>query len=607
MTARFAIGIDLGTTNSVLAYTRLDERQPHVQVLSIPQVSAPFQTEFLPHLPSFAYIPNDVETAERAVHQFGEVCVGAFARQIAPEQPERTVAAAKSWLCHPDVNRHEPILPWQAPDEVRKMSPVDASTYYLERLVHAWNEAFPDAPIAQQHVILTVPASFDVVARELTLEAAQRAGLSAQLVLLEEPQAAIYHWIQSRGESWREQVSAGDRILVCDCGGGTTDLTLIDVREIDGELELHRRAVGNHLLIGGDNMDLALAHFVSDKFAKQGVKLNAWQAVGLWHACRNAKERLLAKDSAVAHPISVLGRGSKLIGGTVTLELAKSDAEEVLIEGFFPRCESTERPMLASESGFQELGLPFEPDTAVTKHVAAFLADHAQSPSEAAELTYPTRLMFNGGVFKSAALRSRLIEVLDSWSNNERSIQVLGGPEDLDMAVACGAAFYAWSKANGGVRVRGGTAASYYIGIETTGPAVPGFARPVQALCVAQQGMEEGTEAAIPGRTFGLVVGKPAKFRFFSSHYRPEDKPGTLLRSWDEGELVESIAIELTLPVEIDPTADPSQSVSRASSIVPVTFESKVTELGMFELWCVSVKDQQRWRLSFNARSSLAA
>ena len=616
MTARYSIGIDLGTTNSVLAYVPINAEDADVQVLTVPQVTAPHQIESLDGLPSFIYLPTDPEKSEAALTPFGESVVGTYARRISAEQPERTVVAAKSWLCHREVDRHGPILPWQAPDEVAKISPVDASAAYLKHLADAWQRAFPEASIAQQKVTLTVPASFDIVARELTLEAAILAGLPDDLILLEEPQAALYHWIRSVGDGWRKLVKPGERILVCDCGGGTTDLTLLVVEEDSGELNLRRIAVGNHLLVGGDNMDLTLAHHSAQRFAAQGVKLNPWQAIGLWHACRNAKEALLSGSGLETHSVSVLGRGSRLIGGTVSLELQRPEIEAILVDGFFPRCSSDERPDRSPTSGLQELGLPYESDTAVTRHVAAFLQDHIEVDSEdSSSAIFPSRLLFNGGVFKSPLLRNRMIEVLSSWTPNASPPTTLGGPNDLELAVASGAAYYGWSKVNGGVRIRGGTPSSYYVGIESTGPAVPGMARPLQAVCVAPQGMEEGSEAIIPGREFGLVVGKLVKFRFFSSNRRTEDSIGNVLKFWDEDELVETDPIELTLaeisvPTDVNSPGNDSITSNndtlkpKPGSVVPVRFLSKITELGMFELWCIGTQPSQRWKLTFNIRPS---
>ena len=592
MTAKYSIGIDLGTTNSVLAYAPLADERPAVQVLPIPQLVAPGTVEPRNHLPSFTYLAADHERTNGAYDvpwQAGrDYAVGEVALRQSAEAPDRTVSGAKSWLCHSRVDRRQPILPWQAPEPVAKISPVTASQRYLEHLVAAWNAAFPDDSLAEQQVVLTVPASFDAAARELTREAALAAGLPENLVLLEEPQAAVYAWLDKMGERWRRLLSIGNTLLTCDVGGGTTDLTLIGVGEEHGELVLRRLAVGDHLLVGGDNMDLTLAHFVAGKFAEKGVKLDPWQSVSLWHSCRHAKETLLSEGGPKKHPIAVLGRGSKLIGGTVSVDVDRKQVSELLVEGFFPPCAAKDRPARRRASGFQEIGLPFESDTAITRHIAAFLQDHATDGKP----VLPTHVLFNGGVFKADALRQRLVEVLADWAGKKPAPQPLEGEHDLDFAVARGAAFYGWTKQLGGVRIRGGTARSYYVGIETTGLAIPGAPRPLRALCVVPFGMEEGTELEIPSGEFGLVVGEPAQFRFFSSATRKQDKPGDLLNAWTDDELTETDSLEATLPADED----------AAGHYVPVRFQSKVTELGMFELWCVSTTNARRWKLEFNVR-----
>jgi Hsp70 protein len=586
----FVLGIDLGTTNSVLAYAPLAGDRPEVKILPIPQLVAPGVVEDRTSLPSFIYLPPDHEVKGGAYdlpwRKGNTIAVGEIARRQSAESPQRSVSAAKSWLCHSRVDRHQPILPWGAPADLPKISPVTASRRYLEHLVAAWEQAHPEAPIAEQQVVLTVPASFDAAARELTREAALAAGLPADLVLLEEPQAAVYSWLTMMGDQWRKGLKVGDTVLVCDVGGGTTDLTLVGVAEENGELLLRRIAVGTHLLVGGDNMDLALAHFMADKFAEKGVQLDPWQSVSLWHSCRTAKEALLAAGGPKKHPLSVLGRGSKLIGGTVTIDVDRKQVSELLLEGFFPRAPVTERPTRLRQSGFQEIGLPFESDTGISRHLAAFLTAHGDGRA-----VQPTDVLFNGGVFKAEPFRQRLMEVLASWSPDAPP-RILPGEHDLDHAVARGAAYYGWTKEHGGVRIRGGAPRSYYVGIETAGLAIPGAPRPLRALCVVPHGMEEGTSIDVPSGEFGLVVGEPATFRFFSSATRKQDQPGELLGSWTEEELAETDSLEATLPV--DETLD--------TGYVPVRFQSRITELGVFELWCCGTKSNQRWKLEFSVR-----
>ena len=591
MNAKYVIGIDLGTTNSAVAYVPLEGDQVPVELLAIPQLVAAGTVESRGLLPSFLYLahPHEARSAQYDLPwaENRDFAVGEFARRQGAEVPDRTVGAAKSWLAHSRVDRHGPILPWQAPAEVQKMSPVTASQRYLEHLAAVWNAAFPQAPFTEQTVVLTVPASFDASARELTHEAALAAGLPESMILLEEPQAAAYAWLASMGEHWRKLLAVGDRLLVCDVGGGTTDLTLVGVSEENGELVLERLAVGNHLLVGGDNMDLALAHEVAGRFAEKGVRLDPWQSVALWHSCRTAKETLLTPGGPEQQPIAVLARGSRLIGGTVSIDVDRRRVAELLVDGFFPRCAVSDRPARRRASGFRELGLPFETDTAVTRHLAAFL----QAQGEDGQPVRPTRVLFNGGVFKADMLRTRLMEVLGSWFSDAPP-RLLEGEHDLDHAVARGAAYYGRAKLSGGLRIRGGTARAYYVAIETVGLAVPGAIRPMRALCVAPMGMEEGTEHDVPSDEIGLVVGEPAQFRFFSSSIRRHDRPGDVLPHWSDDELTETAPMETTLPA-VAGIEEP---------YVPVRFHCRVTELGILELWCVSSAGGGRWKLEFSVR-----
>ena len=453
-----------------------------------------------------------------------------------------------------------------------------------------------------------MPASFDASARDLTREAALAAGLPQDLVLLEEPQAAVYAWLATTGDRWRKLLKVGDTLLVCDVGGGTTDLTLVGLSEEQNELALRRIAVGNHLLVGGDNMDLALAHYTAGKFAEKGVKLDPWQSVALWHSCRAAKEILLAPDGPEKHSVAVLGRGRKLIGGAVSVEVDRKAVSELLLEGFFPRCKISDRPAQKRASGFREIGLQFQSDTAVTRHLAAFLQAQGRDEGKAVR---PTHVLFNGGVFKAEALRARLLDVLGDWfgvpegtvpnipagkmglsPSGQDAPRLLEGEHDLDHAAARGAAYYGWVKQRGGVRIRGGTARSYYVGIETAGLAVPGAPRPLRALCVAPFGMEEGTRIDVPGDEIGLIVGQSAQFRFFSSSTRRHDKAGDVLSSWSPDDIQETDSLETVLPAD----------EITEEGYVPVRFQSHVTELGVLELWCVNAQANRRWKLEFSVR-----
>ncbi|WP_146430200.1 Hsp70 family protein [Blastopirellula retiformator] len=589
MPANFVVGIDLGTTNSVVAYAPLESEQAEVELLELPQLIAANTVDNRHSLPSFCYLGGDAEKSQQSLDlpwaADRDFAVGEIARRQSADAPDRTVGGAKSWLSHHKVDRQAPILPWNAPEGMPKISPVEATRRYLEHLVAAWNAKFPESPLAEQTVVLTVPASFDASARELTREAATGAGLPDTLVLLEEPQAAVYAWLNHWDDKWRKQLKVNDRLLICDVGGGTTDLTLVEVDEEGGELSLRRVAVGNHLLVGGDNMDLALAFDVSTLFADKGVNLDPWQSVSLWHSCRAAKESLLQDEGAEAHPVSVLGRGSKLIGGTVTVDVPRDRAMQLLLDGFFPKCGADAHPERGHASGFQELGLPYESDPAITRHLATFLQAHRDDENKPV-----THVLFNGGVFKSDAFQDRLMEVLADWSSE--APQRLAGPHDLDYAVARGATYYGWAKKHGGIRIRGGTARAYYIGVERAGLAIPGAPRPLNLVNVVPIGMEEGTSIHVPSQEVGLVVGETAKFRFFSSPIRKDDQPGLALQRWEEEEISETDPLETLL----------TKDEAIQESYVPVNFESKITELGQLELWCVSPRTGGRWKLEFNVR-----
>ncbi|MCK6544693.1 Hsp70 family protein [Myxococcota bacterium] len=588
--ARYIVGIDLGTTNTALGFvdtsTLAEDKPVETQVFDIPQLTAPGTVLARPTLPSFTYLADAAELPAGALDlpwaKGRTFMVGTAAHERGAEVPLRLVGSAKSWLSHRAVDRRANILPHQAPEGVQKISPVAASTLYLEHVRDAWNASRPEK-LETQHVLLTVPASFDAAARDLTIEAAQKAGFS-DVTLLEEPQAAFYAWLSRIGDKWRKQLKAGDRVLVCDVGGGTTDFSLIDVRDDAGNLALERVAVGDHLLLGGDNMDLLLAHHLSEKLAKDGKKLDAGQQRALVLAAKRAKEQLLGDPTLAAAPVTILGRGSKLIGGKIKVDLERADIERLLIEGFFPRVSREEKPERARRAGFMELGLPFVSDTAITRHLAHFLATHGKG-----EL--PTHVLFNGGVFNSPLLRSRLVEVIGSWSGGRDAPRVLEGA-DYDLAVARGASYYGAVQQGRGIRIRGGTARSYYIGIETSAPAIPGVAPPIRALCVVPYGMEEGTEARVPGGELGLVVGEPVEFRFLSSTTR-KDPIGFVLDeySWPEHLTEGSPLVSMMEADGIEP-----------GTLVPVRLHVKLTEIGTLELWSVATDDSRRWRLELNVR-----
>jgi len=604
---RFSVGIDLGTTHCVLSYAdleKIDEDDFTPEVMAIPQLTSPGEVEEKQQLPSFLYQAHEAELAEGSTalpwSAKPEHLVGEIARTLGSKTPIRLVSSAKSWLCHAGVDCKSAILPAEAPEEVERVSPFQATTAYLQHLCDAWESQHPDAPLMQQDLVITVPASFDPAARELTVESARAVGLS-QAILLEEPQAALYSWIEKSHGDWRNYATVGDIILVIDIGGGTTDLSLIAVTEADGNLELTRVAVGDHILLGGDNMDLALAYTVKAKLEKDGKRLEPWQLQALMHSCRDAKEKIFTQHDVDTVPLVVASRGSSLIGGTLRTELTREEVSRILVEGFLPRVAVSDRPVSRPRTGLRTAGLPYAQDAGITRHLAAFLAKQQGATvdlkdinlPEHATFLHPTAVLFNGGVLKAQALAERLMDVLNTWLAAEQAppARLLAGA-DLDLAVARGAAYYGFVRKGKGVRIRGGTAASYYVGVESAMPAVPGMAPEIQALCIAPFGMEEGTQEELPDEELGLVVGEPVRFRFFASNSRHEDKVGMRLDYWTNDELEELDEIEITLPEE----------GRRPGEVVPVHLCAAVTEVGTLELQAVSRKDSGRWKIEFEVR-----
>ncbi|OEE30921.1 molecular chaperone DnaK [Vibrio genomosp. F10 str. ZF-129] len=631
--ARFSVGIDLGTTHCVLSYTENATEsdpsvQPDVHVLSIDQLTAPGKVESKDQLGSFLYQPHEHEMnpASRVLPWSTEptALVGAIARNLGAKTPIRLIASAKSWLCHGGVNRRDAFLPAGSPEDVEKVSPLRATELYLEHLKQAWNHTHADAPLSEQDVTITVPASFDPAARDLTAEAARNVGLN-NLTLLEEPQAALYSWINNNGDAWREQVSVGDIVLVVDVGGGTTDLSLVEVTEDQGNLSLNRIAVGEHILLGGDNMDLALAYRLKVKLAQQGKELAPWQIQAMTHACRDAKEALLNDAELHSVPIVVPSRGSKLLGATLKTELTQDEVQQTLVDGFFPSIDVSEHPVQKPRGALTQMGLPYAQDAGITRHIAAFLTKQANAVNReagneeptydpfanmagipgmpdaqtAADFIKPTAILFNGGVLKSKLLSNRLRDTINSWltTAEQPPTKSLSGL-DLDLAVASGAAYYGCVRHGQGVRIRGGIASSYYVGIESAMPAIPGMAPPLEALCIAPFGMEEGSVAQVPSQEFGLVIGQPVHFQFFGSTTRRDDVAGTHLDHWAPDELDELPEIQVTLPIS---------EGRREGEVVPVTLVSRVTELGTLCLEAIAADNGQKWHVEFDVREDSAS
>lgn len=607
--ARYAVGIDLGTTHCALSYVDLDHSEwdeVAQDMMPVPQLTGPGMVDTLPLLPSFLYLPHPDELAVADLvlpwGNSGGRILGEMARSIGARTPIRLVSSAKSWLCHPGIDRRSAVLPPGAPeDEVPRLSPYEASVRYLEYLRNVWNHAYPDHDLAHQEVTVTVPASFDPAARELTAEAAQAVGFQ-HLILLEEPQAAFYSWIHDSSGKWRKQVRVSDIILVIDVGGGTTDLSLIAVTEREGALELTRVAVGEHILLGGDNMDLALAHLVKGKLATAGTDLDHWQVQALTHGCRQAKEALLTDLDLEAVPVVVPSRGTHLIGGSIRTELTGEEIRHTLVEGFFPEVPVSARPAARARAALTKLGLPYAQDAAVTRHLAAFLGIQIGAtedlsgfePDDGSSFLHPTAVLFNGGVFKADLLAERVMKVVNDWLTTDGAppARLLAGG-DLDLSVARGASYYGYVRRGRGVRIRGGTARSYYVGVESAMPTVPGLEPRIHALCLATFGMEEGTQAEIPPQEFGLVVAEQVRFRFFGSSVRREDQVGDLLEEWSAEEVEELEEIEACLPAE---TRTPGE-------VVPVHLRASVTEVGTLLLEAMPLDGPENWKVEFNMRN----
>ncbi len=599
MTDLPVVGIDLGTTHTTLALCqqqalRAPEVVPNLQVI------APFRTQRRELLPSFVYFAHQGEQGLGLPWDISRsMAVGEYAQQRGLELPGRVVSSAKSWLSCTGIDRRGNLLPLNADEDVERISPVEASFRILDHLVESFAHLHPQAPPLTEHeVVLTVPASFDAAARDLTVEAALAAGLD-RITLLEEPQAALYAWLAHHHDDFARLLAPQDLLLVVDVGGGTTDFSAIAVGEAEGRLELRRVAVGEHILLGGDNMDLALAHHLKGKLEATGAAIDRWQLASLAFAARDAKQALLSPPGPERVPVVVAGRGSQLLGNTLRTELVRDTLEELLLSGFFPEVAIDAQPVRRARSGLTQLGLTYAADPAVTRHLAAFLTRQVGAlTTKQGTFLHPTAVLFNGGVFKSPLFRERLLSTLNAWLAKDGAppARLLPG-EDLDLAVAQGAAYYGQVKKGRGLRIRGGTARSYYVGIESPVPAVPGVEAPVTALCLAPFGMEEGTEAALPEETLAVVVGEPVSFRFFASSVRRNDVPGNKLESWSPEELSELAPIELTL----------DSKERTQGELIPVRLRAGVTSVGTLELLALPVEPRlpdEQWRIELNVRAS---
>lgn len=590
---RYSIGIDLGTSNTVLAYADR-ERPEQIRIFEIEQLVALGEVARRSQLPSLRYHPSPGELnrvdlclpwPQRDSNGSADAIIGSLAQELGSQVPGHLVASAKSWLSHRSVDRTAAILPWGAGEEVAKISPLAASASYLAHLRADWNHRHPHHLLESQELVLTVPASFDEGARALTLQAARLAGL-AEVRLLEEPQAACYDWLHHHRDQLDSLLRETRLLLVCDVGGGTTDLTLIQVEQTAQGPNLTRIGVGDHLMLGGDNMDLGLAHTAEARIAAGGGRLSASQLAQLSQQCRLAKEQMLAPDPPESVKVTVLGAGSRLIGGALSTELNQTEVRAMVLEGFFPRVGPDARPQRV-RGGIVEFGLPYAADPAITRHVAGFLAQHARvaaqalglSPSDPA-LPVPDTVLLNGGVFRSAALAERLLETLEEWRG--KPLQQLRN-DHPEQAVARGAVAYALGRAGRAPRIGGGSARSYFLALEDDSTQK-------SAICLLPRGTREDEVLLLEGRSFSLLVGQPVRFHLFSS---TADTP------WTAGELVElNPATMLALP----PIATVLGTEKSGEVEIPVQLTTSLSEVGTLELQCVARQGRRRWRLEFQLR-----
>ncbi|MBF0119254.1 MAG: hsp70 family protein [Desulfobacterales bacterium] len=595
---RFIIGIDLGTTNCAVSYVdlNLEPKKQNIKLFKVPQLTGHGEVTRQPILPSFLYIPGQYDISKEAIvlpwktneNNF----VGIFARDHGIKVPARLVSSAKSWLCHPNVDRKAKILPWGANPEVSKISPVLASAAYLKHIKDAWNFARGDNEdqyLENQIIIITVPASFDEIARDLTMEAANISGLN-NVTLLEEPLAAFYSWLISHEDEWSDFVKPNELILVCDVGGGTTDFTLITLRDVDGNPRFERIAVGDHLILGGDNIDLALARQIESRFTNKKLSLTVDRWKSLCHQCRQAKEMILGNE-VDSKKITLMGEGGKLIAGTISATLDSKTVEQIVLEGFFPLVSEESSKKKTAQKGITEFGLPFEHEPAITKHMGRFLENHKDDVYKILkrENCCPDLILFNGGSLKPRIIQERMREAIRHWfKEQDNSLPKILDNPDPDLAVALGASYYGLVKIGHGVRVGSGSARAYYLGV-SKGTEV----NEKVALCLVERGLEEGSDIELKDKKFEVLANQPVSFDAYSSSFRANDKTGDLINIDDS----------LTpLP--------PIQTVvyygkKGMKTTIPVQIGATYTEVGTLSLWCKSLMTNHKWQFQFQLRDNL--
>lgn len=579
---QFLVGIDLGTTHTVVAYSRADDPENHIHLFDIPQLIAPGEVAERPLLPSVRYHPAAGEFAD-AVNFLADAdnaIIGEAARLLGAKTQGRTVFSAKSWLSHNGIDHAAPILPWGSDETVDKVSPLDASASYLRHVRMTWEQRFKDAPLAKQSVVITVPASFDESARTLTLKAAETAGFG-KVRLLEEPQAVCYDWLRRHAGSVAAALAGARLLLVCDVGGGTTDFTLIRIEYTAGEPKLTRIGVGDHLMLGGDNIDLALAHRVESRLRLDDKKLSASEMSQIIEQCRIAKERLLAKDAPERMVVTLLGGGSRLIGGSRSAELTRDEVNAIALDGFMPLSLFDELPD-KKRSGVVEFGLPYAAEPAISKHIAAFLHAHAQAAKAALEEDnpIPDAVLLNGGVFRSATLSNRIVELLSRWRGRAPLLLENRHPE---LAVAYGAVSYAVAQRDKKLKIGGGAARSYFLMIDS------GANQLRRGVCLLPKGSEEGHDILLTDRQFALRVGQPVRFHLLTASGDGDHRPGDIVELDDEQ--FHSLP-PLAVALEGDDKAE-----------ITVQLMASYTEVGTLQLQCVAADDfSKRWNVEFQIR-----
>ncbi len=595
-TMQYFVGIDLGTTHSVVAYSRMNDTDQTISLFDIDQLSGPGVVVRKPLLPSFRYHPAQDEIAsadiilpwqsEPVSGDFPHVIVGEWARELGSKVSGRQVTSAKSWLSHEGVERHAQILPWHAPNDVPKVSPVVASASYLKHIHQCWNYHHGETPLADQFVVITVPASFDEAARQFTLEAARLAGLP-KVHLLEEPQAACYDWYQRHRETATEELNDKPLVLVCDIGGGTTDLSLIAASNNEETgLSLTRIGIGDHLMLGGDNIDLALAHHAEQSLSQSGY-VNAANLAKLIQQTRKSKEVLLANNAPATSKITVLGKGARLIGSSRSVDLLKEDVQPLVLEGFMPLCELQEMEQ-QSRSAVQSFGLPYAANPAISAHIGHFLLSHQDSSKAATKnheegITMPNAVLFNGGFFNSDLLKQRTLDCLNQWQDSD--ITELDNPHP-DLAVARGAVCYGFARHGHLLKIGGGTALNYFLEVETDKGVK-------KALSLLAKGSEEGSEYHLSGRKFALALGQPIKFNIMTNRDDQPSPTGTLVVIDDSFHYLPPLIVTLN---------DEKAARSTQGYHEPVTLVSQYDELGLVNVSCVSTERDKRWSLEFEIR-----